>query len=141
MIHWVLRDIPQVMCYIDDVLVVSSTSVKSTDPHLFDRERSSPSLIMETAHSLTSEELWDLHVFHVCHVLDAFRRHKMFVKGSKMHLFMFCGYMLSNGQRRAAPSKLEALRKWTREVIARVTHLKGVLGLAHYDAIYMKYFA
>jgi len=62
-----------------------------------------------------------------------------------MHLFMitikFCGHILSGGQRRAAPSKLEAIRKWTPDVMTRVTHLKAFLGLAQYYAIYMKDFA
>ena len=62
-----------------------------------------------------------------------------------MHLFReaikFCGHILSKGQRRAAASKLEAIKKWTPENITRVTHLKGFLGLAQYYAIYMQDFA
>jgi hypothetical protein len=62
-----------------------------------------------------------------------------------MHLFWilikFCGHILNNGQRKAAASKLEAIKKWTPEVIKTITHLKGFLGLAQYYAIYMKDFA
>ena len=148
MIHWVLRDIPHVMCYIDDVLV-GSAAPAPTHRIGFDgaaRQTTSQDSATATPDSVEAgADVLDLHFYHVCSVLDAFRRHKMFVKGSKMHLFMivikFCGHILSGGQRRAAPSKLEAIRKWTPEVITRVMHLKGFLGLAQYYAIYMKDFA
>ena len=137
MIACVLRDLTQVMVYIDDVLVgtpepVARKSILPTEP---DSRKS----------STLSQDILDLHFQHVCSVLTAFRTHKMFVKGAKMHLFMntikFCGHILSGGQRRAAPSKLEAIRKWKPEVMTRVTHLKAFLGLAQYYAIYMKDFA
>ena len=92
--------------------------------------------------------LWEVlrrHHRDVRAVSLALRRHKLFVKGSKMHLFretiQFCGNILSKGQRREATSKLEAIRKWTPESITRITHLKGFLGLAQYYAIYMQDFA
>ena len=67
------------------------------------------------------------------------------MKGQMIDLFKeeikFCGHIFSKGQRRAAPRKLEALRKWTPEVIKTVKQLKGFLGLAQYYAIYMPGFA
>jgi len=121
MIQWVLRDIPNVLVYIDDVLVGTSPVMNG------------------------KSDILDLHFADVTAVLTAFRKHKLFVKGVKMHLFRetikFCGHILSQGQRRAAPSKLEAIKKWTPECITRLTHLKAFLGLAQYYAIYMKDFA
>lgn len=100
MIQWALRDLTQVLVYIDDVLV------GTPEPH------SDPEVHQPKFLSLKNE-LWDilqLHFYHVSRVLEAFRRHRLFVKGAKMHLFMiiikFCGHILSQGQRRAAPSKM-----------------------------------
>jgi transposase InsO family protein len=122
MIQWVLRDLPFALVYIDDVLV--GTPPPSANTH---------------------ENILDIHYRDVRAVLAAFLKHRLFVKGAKMHLFRetikFCGHILNNGQRRAAPSKLEAIKKWTPEVIKTITHLKGFLGLAQYYAIYMKDFA
>ena len=53
----------------------------------------------------------------------------------------FCAHVLSHGKGRAAPSKLEALKKWTPDVIKTPRQLKGFLGLAQYYAIYMPDFA
>ena len=53
----------------------------------------------------------------------------------------FCGHILSKGTRKASASKLEALRKWTPEVMKNITHMKQFLGLAQYYAIYMQNFA
>ena len=78
-------------------------------------------------------------------VLDAFQKHKIAAKGSKVHLFMtmikFCGHILSKGTRRAAPSKLQAVEKWQPEMIKTITHLRGFLGLAQYYSQYVKNFA
>ena len=182
MIAWVLRDLSQVMVYIDDVLVgtpeprpipVASCSVgdiplsaehqpvscrlgdipfSAEHQHFseFSDSFCSPRPIMalqafKPVVCSVDSDILDLHFHHVFGVLSAFKKHRLFVKGSKMHLFMiiikFCGHILSGGQRRAAPSKLEAIRKWTPEVMTRVTHLKAFLGLAQYYAIYMKDFA
>ena len=131
MIQWVLRDLPFVLVYIDDVLVGTPPSVEITDE--------------KSEHHMIISMILEQHNLDVSAVLDAFACHKLFVKGSKMHLFCetikFCGHILSQGQRRAAASKLEAIRKWTPETITRITHLKGFLGLAQYYAIYMKDFA
>jgi hypothetical protein len=77
-------------------------------------------------------DLLDLHFEDVSAVLAAFRKHKLFVKGVKMHLFRetikFCGHILSNGQRRAAASKLEAIKKWTPETITRSDSPQRIFG-------------
>ena len=79
-----LRDQPHACVYIDDVLIGTGPMVHET--------------IVET------------HFKAVQEVLEAFRKAKITAKGSKVHLFMtmikFCGHILSNGQRKAAPSKL-----------------------------------
>ena len=122
MISWILRELPQVMVYIDDVLVGTPGDCENN-----------------------ASDIVGSHFKDVYEVLDVFRKHHLFVKGSKMHLFKseikFCGHILSGGKRRASPSKLEALNKWTPEVIKTVTHMKQFLGLAQYYALYMKNFA
>ena len=161
MISWVLRDLTQVLVYIDDVLVgtpeprsveIIPDQEKSRLVEFLSRSAKNPSdQNMKKLDDFLSNcdkqmlDILDLHFIHVCGALDTFRKHMLFVKGIKMHLFMitikFCGHILSGGQRRAAPSKLEAIRKWTPDVMTRVTHLKAFLGLAQYYAIYMKDFA
>ena len=114
-IQWVLKDLPFALVYIDDVLV----GTPGTDPKL--------------------------HYKQVLQVLNKFKEHGLSVKSSKMHLFQtcvkFCGHMLFNGQRKAIKSKLEAVAKWTPDMVKTVTHLKGFLGLCQYYATYMKNFA
>ena len=123
MIMWILRDLPQACGYIDDVLVGSGgTSSKET-----------------------AKELLTNHFDAVCEVLEAFRRHRITAKGSKVHLFMtmikFCGHILSEGKRRAAPSKLQAIAEWQPTMIKSITNLRGFLGLAQYYSTYVKDFA
>ena len=119
MISWVLRDVPSAVVYVDDVL--SGTPVREPGCLLRD------------------------HYRDVRDVLEAFRRHKLSVKGSKVHLFKqqikFCGHILSNGTRRAAPSKLRAVADWTVDMITTVRRLKSFLGLAQYYSPYVKNFA
>ena len=86
-----------------------------------------------------------IHYEHVRKTLEAFRRFKLTLKGVKCHLFMlmikFCGHVLCNGTRRAAPSKLKAIERWTPSMIKTVTHLKSFLGLTQFYSIYMKNYA
>ena len=74
------------------------------------------------------------HLFDCCNTLDAFRRVKVCNRGSKVKLFRskikYCGQILENGQRKAAPSKLTAVRDWDYVQITTVTKLKSFLGLA-----------
>ena len=119
LVNWTLRDVNKARAYVDDILVGTPLPEKE-------------SLVRE-------------HYQDVCRVLETFRRHRMTVKGSRVHLFRlmikFCGHVLSKGQRRAAPSKLEAVKKWNPEMIKTVTHLKGFLGLAQYFSQYVRNFA
>ena len=84
-------------------------------------------------------ELLKDHDRDVREVLECFRKHKLFVKGAKMHLFQreikFCGHILSKGSRRAAPDKLKDIEAWVPERFRTVTQLKGFLGLTQYYAI------
>jgi hypothetical protein len=85
------------------------------------------------------------HYQDVCQVLTAFRKYRLTVKGTKVYLFRkmikFCGHVLFDGKRKAAPSKLDALKNWTPDMVKTVTHLKGFLGLAQYYSQYVKNFA
>ena len=78
-------------------------------------------------------------------MLLAFRKHKITAKGQKVHLFMtmikFCGHLLFGGKRKAAPSKLQAIKDWQPEMVKTITHLRGFLGLCQYYSTYVKNFA
>jgi hypothetical protein len=119
MIMWILREVPCAVAYIDDVLVGSRGS--------------------------TTAEILRNHFHDCCQVLQAFRKYKITAKGSKVHLFMqmikFCGHILCDGTRRAAPSKLQAIELWKPEMIKTITHMRGFLGLAQYYSQYVKGFA
>lgn len=119
MISWVLRDVPRAVVYVDDVL--SGTPVGEPGCLLRDHDRD------------------------VRNILDAFRLHKLCVKGSKVHLFQqqikFCGHVLSSGTILAAPSKLRAISAWTHTMVTTVKRLKSFLGLAQYYSPYVKNFA
>ena len=69
----------------------------------------------------------------------------MGVKGKKVYLFRmsikFCGQNMSNGQRRAAPSKLQAIREWRHQSITTVRRLKSFMGLAQHYAQFIRCFA
>ena len=85
------------------------------------------------------------HLYDCCNTLDAFRRGKVCTRGSKVKLFRskikYCGHILENGQRKAAPSKLTAVGDWDYVQITTVTKLKSFLGLAQYYAQFIKHFA
>jgi len=70
------------------------------------------------------------HFDTVVQVLSTFKKQHLYAKGAIFYMIAikFCGHILSNGQRKAAPSKLEALKKWTPECIKNITHLKDFWG-------------
>ena len=112
MITWVLRDLPNVVVYIDDVLVGTAKT--------------------------KGKRLLDDHLEDVQPVLERFRASRLGTKGEKVHFFKmkikFLGHILSDGQRRAAPSKLRAIREWKHKAITTVRRLKSVMRLAqHYS--------
>ena len=119
LVNWTLLSVPRARAYVDDILVGTPESESG---------------------NLIGDHLKDL-----CQVLEAFRKYKLTVKGVKVHLFKkmikFCGHVLFDGKRKAAPSKLEALTKWTPDMVKTVTHLKGFLGLAQYYSQYVADFA
>ena len=108
MVNWILREVPCARAYVDDILAGTEDVINPVKRHYED----------------------------VCRVLDALRKYFITIKGPKMHLFRtmikFCGHVLFDGKRKAAPSKLEALHTWTSEMIKTVTQMKGFLGLAQY---------
>ena len=128
----------------DDILFVKRNS-RQWNSDMLQRRCSFSVSILQPHQRVTSNSLIECHYVHVRSVLNALRKHKLFVKGIKLHFFVpeikFCGHILSHGQRRAAPSKLDALRKWTPDSIKTIRHLKGFLGLAQYYALYMKDYA
>ena len=76
--------------------------------------------------------------------LSAFRRCCLCTRGDKVKLFRtvikFCGQILEGGRRRAAPSKLQAIREWKHPSITTMTKLKSFLGLAqHYSQFVPRY--
>jgi len=58
-----------------------------------------------------------------------------------MTMVKFCGHYLSEGQMRAAPSKLEAIAKWTPDIIKTITHLREFFGLCKYYSQCVQNFA
>jgi len=135
-----LRTTSQAIVYVDYILVGTSPSLILNDNTLSD-----PSSSLANTSSSVSPSILHSHYLAVLDVLNVFREHHLFVKGSKLHLFKseikFCGHILCQGTRRAAKSKLEAIRKCSPENIKTITHLKQFLGLAQYYAIYMPHFA
>ena len=113
------KKFPNVFVYVDDIIIGSTGS--------------------------TPEEIRKNHERDVSRVLEALRDHQVYLKGSKSAMFCteikFCGHVLSNGTRRAAPKKLEAISKWEPDQIKTVTHMKGFLGLAGWLQIYVPNFA
>jgi putative transposase len=120
MISWIIRGLPNVIVYIDDILVGT---------------------VGDTSHP----DCLKMHYKCLQELLDVFRKHHLFAKGSKMHLFKeeikFCGHILAKGCRRAATSKLDAVNRFTPKTIRTVTHMKQFLGLVQYYAMYLKDFA
>lgn len=115
----VLAGIPNVHVYVDDIIVGSSGD--------------------------TEEELLENHKKDVARVLQALRERKVYLKGAKSKMFVrevkFCGHILKEGTRRAAPQKLAALAEWKTEHIKTVTQMKSFLGLAQWYEIYVENFA
>ena len=85
------------------------------------------------------------HDIQLREVFTLFRKYKLTVKRTKMHLFVrkvkFCGHILCNGQRMSSPEKRAAIEKWRWEDIRTPKHLKSFLGLTQWYAIYMRNYA
>jgi hypothetical protein len=119
MIAWILRDLPQVVVYIDDVLI-------GTAPE-------------------GCGNILEMHESAVDDVLHRFRKSCLGAKGDKVFFFKtkikFCGNVLSDGQRRAAPSKVQAIAQWKHTTITTVRRLKSFMCLAQHYAQYVRNFA
>jgi hypothetical protein len=129
LVNWSLKEVTKARAYVDDILVGTPLP---EEKETGDRKEVTGSLVHQ-------------HYLDVCETLKAFRKYRLTVKGTKVHLFRkmikFCGHVLFDGKRKAAPSKLEALEKWSPDLVKTVTHLKGFLGLAQYYSQYVKNFA
>ena len=119
LVNWTLKDVTRSRAYVDDIL---------TGTPRFHESR----LVKD-------------HYVDVCQVLQAFRKFKLTVKGSKVHLFRkmikFCGHVLFDGKRKAAPSKLEAISKWSPDMIKNISSMRSFLGLVQFYSQYVKNFA
>ena len=91
------------------------------------------------------DTVYKQHDIQLREVLRLFRKYKLTVKKTKMHLFVrkvkFCRHILCNGQRMSSPEKRAASEKWGWEDIRTPKHLKRFLGLTHWYAIYMGNYA
>ena len=118
-ISGVLSGIPNVHVYVDDIIIGSKGD--------------------------TEEELLANHKRDVARVLQALREKKVYLKGAKSKMFVrevkFCGHILREGTRRAAPAKLAAVSKWEPEHITTVTQMKSFLGLAGWYEMYVPGYA
>ena len=69
------------------------------------------------------------HDIQLQEVFTLFRKYKLTVKKTKMHLFVrkvkFCRHILFNGQRMSSPEKRAAIEKWRWEDIRTPKHLKS----------------
>ena len=117
MMEWVLRDLPGVSVYVDDVIVGSSGS--------------------------SLEELLANHAQDLARVMDRLKEHQLVVDPAKAKLFVreveFCGHVLREGKRWPAPGKLLSIQKW--ELPQTVTQLRGFLGLTNYYSSYVHHYA
>ena len=117
MMEWVLRDIPFVSVYVDDVIVGSTGT--------------------------TEDELLQVHAANLRVDLQRLAEHELAVDPKKAKLFMreveFCGHLLYKGRRKPSPGKLVAVQKW--ELPRTVSQLRGFLGLANYYSSYVPQFA
>ena len=63
----------------------------------------------------------------------------------KCHLFCqrvkYCGHILHQGRRSAAPEKLAAVPDWTEATIRTPKHIKGSLGICNWYSIYIPQYA
>jgi hypothetical protein len=113
MMEWVLKDLPNVDPYIDDILIGSVGS--------------------------TLEEMIANHERDVLRVLETLERNQLVCSPSKSKFFQqeveFCGHILRDGVRAPAPGKLLPIQKW--ELPRTVTQLRKFLGITNYFSEYV----
>ena len=117
MMVWVLRELPNVHPYIDDILIGSMGS--------------------------NIEELVANHQRDVRKVMETLLEHQIVCSPEKSRFFHrevgFCGHVLRDGTRAPAPGKLLPLQKW--EPPRTITELRSFLGVANYFSEYVPHFA
>ena len=117
MMEWVLRDLPGVNVYIDDVIVGSTGN--------------------------TPEELLANHERDLRAAMERLREHDLHVSPKKAQLFVeeveFCGHVMRDGQRRPSPGKLLAIQKWSPP--ETISHLRGFMGVTNYYSGYVPHYA
>ena len=132
------RNISQDLLSITDILYVQQRD-RGWTSNMLCRQISQVVSVLDNKRKVLQDSVIERHYQQVYAVLMALRRHKLYVKGVKVHFFVplikFCGHILSYGQRKAAASKLEALHKWSPDTIKTIRHMKAFLGLAQYYAL------
>ena len=117
MMEWVLRDPPFADCYVDDIIIGSTSD--------------------------TEEDILANHAEHVEAVLLALEGHQLVAKLDKASFFVrsaeFCGQVLENGRRRPKPQKLAAIQY--SELPQTIKELLGFLSLCNYYAQYLRNYA
>ena len=117
MMEWVLRDLPNVDPYLDDILIGSMGD--------------------------NLEELIENHYRDVVRVMETLQSQTLVCNPVKSLFFQreveFCGHILRDGVRSPAPGKLLPIQKW---VLPRtVTELRQFLGLTNYFSEYVPNYA
>ena len=117
MMEWVLKDLPNVDPYIDDIIIGSTGE--------------------------TEEELVENHARDLRATLEALGKNTLVCDPKKCKLFMrevgFCGHILREGRRSPDPGKLRPIQQW--ELPETVTALRGFLGLTNYFSEYVPKYA
>ena len=79
---------------------------------------------------LVFSRTWDEHVFHVKKVFDVLKREEIYVKLSKCEFgknsLVYLCHIISNGQLKIDPSKVEVIVKWTKPT--NLTKVHSFLG-------------
>ncbi len=114
---WVLRDLPGVNVYIDNVVVGSTGSIP--------------------------EELLANHERDLRAVLGRLKEHDIHVSPKKAQLFVveneLCGHVMRDGQRRPSPGKFMAIQKLS--LPETISHLYGFMGFTNYYSRYVPHYA
>jgi len=117
MMEWVLKDLPNVDPYIDDIIVGS---------------------VGENIEDLVSNHERDL-----LQVMERLEQHELICSPTKSKFFHleieFCGHILRDGTRSPAPGKLLPIQKW--ELPRTITELRSFLGLTNYFSEYVPNYA
>ena len=137
LISWCIQPVPCALAYLDDVITGTPQGTPPSQEFL-------ASTGIPTKRLEKMDDLLLAHFRDTFNTLSAFRRCCLCTRGDKVKMFRtvikFCGQILEGGRRRAAPSKLQAIREWKHPSITTMTKLKSFLGLAqHYSQFVPRY--